>query len=213
MPKDEHELLQVDPKDLPGKDGLATPEQRADFVLKRLERFIRDGRTISEGMNFKHWQDMARSEIANAIIEAENDHQDDKIVTRRLLFTVASATVTIGFWGTIMAFEKASFLVVAIIFGITGVWLFAVIGEWPLRRFIKGRRAKTRARTLRRVEGLTKRIRKMEIELKDEAKKLEKMLKAKALLEAGKDPDQKAREEAIEDANALAQAVRAKFGL
>lgn len=213
MAKDELDLLQDDPKNLPGKGGHPTPEQRAEFVLRRLEQFIRDGRTIAEGMSFKQWQDMARSEIANAIIEAEQNCQDDYIVTRRLLFTVASATVTIGFWGTVMAFQKAGFLVVAIIFGITGIWLFAVIGEWPLRKYFRGRAANNRARTLYRVEGLTKRIRKMEIELKGEEKRLKKLLKAKALLEAGKDPSQKAREDALADAEALANAVRDKFGL
>src|SRR3990167_4438821 len=141
MAKDEFDLLQDDPKNLPGKGGHPTPEQRAEFVLKRLEQFIRDGRTISEGMNFKQWQDMARSEIAGAIVEAEQTYQDDYIVTRRLLFTIASATVTIGFWGTVMAFQKASFLVGAIIFGITGVWLYAVIGEWPLRKYFRRRAA------------------------------------------------------------------------
>ncbi len=194
-------------------DGNPTAEQRTDFVLERLEQFIRDGRTISEGMSFKQWREMARIEIANAITEAEQDRRDEDVVTRRLLFTLASATVTIGFWGTVMAFDKASYLVVAIIFGITGMWLFAVIGEGPLRRYIKGRRANNRTRILRRVENLTQRIRKMEIELKGEEKRLGKLIKAKAILEAGKDATQKDRDEAIEDANALAQVVRDKFGL
>ncbi len=206
-------LLQDDPQEAPGEDGHPTPEQRADFVLRRLEQFIRDGRTIAEGMPFRQWQEMARIEIANAIIGAENDHQDDFIVSRRLLFTVASALVTIGFWGALLAFERAHYLVVAIICVIAGLWLFAVIGEWRVRKYVKGRRAKIRAKTLRRVENLTRRIRKMEIELKDEVKRMEELIKAKALLEAGKDPDQKAREEALAEATALAQAVRDKFNL
>lgn len=206
-------LLQDDPKEAPGEDGHPTPEQRADFVLRRLEQFIRDGRTIAEGMSFKQWQDMARIEIANAIIDAENDHQDDFIVSRRLLFTVASALVTIGFWGALLAFERAHYLIVATICGVAGLWLFAVIGEWRVRKYVKGRRAKKRARVLRRVENLTGRIRKMEIELKDEVKRMEELIKAKALLEAGKDPDQKARDKALAEATALAQAVRDKFNL
>lgn len=199
--------------DLPGPDGGPTPEQRAEFVLMRLEQFIRNGRTIAEGMNFKQWRDMARVEIANAIAAASQDRQDGQMLTRRILFTAASAFVTIGFWGTMLAFGKASYLTIAIIFGIVGAWLFAVIGEWPFRHFIKRRQARNRARILYRVENLTKRIRKMEIELKDEEKRLKKMLEAKAILEAGKNPAQKAREEAIADASALANAVKDKFGI
>ena len=44
---------------------------------------------------------MARTEIANALLAAENSNQDDDVVTKRLLFSIASALVTIGFWGEI----------------------------------------------------------------------------------------------------------------
>ncbi len=210
---DENPILQDEPRDAPGRDGHPSPEQRAEFVLKRLEQFIRDGRTIAEGMPFKQWRDMARAEIAKAIIEAENDHQDDFIVTRRLLFTVASALVTIGFWGTLMAFDKAHYLAVAIIFTIAGLWLFAVIGEWRIRKHLKVRKARNRSRGLKKVENLTKRIRKMEIELKGEVERMEKLLKAKALFEAGKSASEIEREEAIGEAEALAQVVREKFNI
>lgn len=33
-----------------------TPEERADYIILRLEQFIRDGRTFSEGMNYKKWK-------------------------------------------------------------------------------------------------------------------------------------------------------------
>lgn len=209
----ESPILQDNPRDIPAANGHPSPEQRAEFVLNRLEQFIRDGRTIAEGMPFRQWQDMARAEIANAIVDAENEHQKDFIVSRRFLFTVASALVTIGFWGIMLSFNKAHYMAVAIIFGIAGFWLFAVIGEWRVRKLVKARQAKNRARGLHRVENLTKRIRKMEIELKGEAKKMDKLLKAKALFEAGKSPSKKAREEAIKDAEALAQVVRDKFNI
>ena len=50
--------------------GNPAPEERADFVVRRLEQFIRDGRTMAEGMLSK-WQEMAQVEIANAIVESE----------------------------------------------------------------------------------------------------------------------------------------------
>ena len=49
-----------------------TPDERAEYVILRLEQFIRDGRTIDEGMSFKKWQTMAKTEIALAIAEAQN---------------------------------------------------------------------------------------------------------------------------------------------
>ena len=70
--------------------GQPSPEERAHFVVKRLEQFIRDGRTVAQGMSFRQWQAMARIEIANAIIAAENIRQEDDVVTKRFLFVAAS---------------------------------------------------------------------------------------------------------------------------
>lgn len=193
-----------------GRDGNPSPEERADFVVKRLEQFIRDSRTIAEGMSFKQWQEMARVEVAKAIIDAENSTQRDDVVTKRLLFCVAAAFVTIGFWGTAFAFDKAHYLLTAIVCGLAGFWLFAIAGEWRIRKFLKRRSAEKRARILRRVESLTRRIRKMEIELKDEAKVLEKVLKQKAIEEAK--VTGASREEAIAEAMDLADKLRAKHG-
>lgn len=157
-------------------DGTPSPEERAHFVVKRLEQFIRDGRTIAQGMSFRQWQTMARIEIANAIIAAENERQDDDVVTKRLLFMIASALVTIGFWGTLLSFDKAAYLPVAIICGGAGFCLFAVAGEWRIRKSLKARRAGQRALGLGRVENLTRRIKRMERQLKEEAKALEAVL-------------------------------------
>ncbi len=170
-------LLQDEPPPPVDAHGNPPAEQRADFVVKRLERFIREGRTGSEGFSLRQWQDMARTEIANALIAAENSTQDDDVVTKRLLFSIASALVTIGFWGALMAFDKASYLVTAIICGIAGFWLFAIVGEWRIRKAVKAHTARKRAKGLRRVENLTRRIRQMERELKIEEKQLEEQLK------------------------------------
>jgi hypothetical protein len=157
-------------------DGNPTPEQRADFVAKRLEQFIRDGRTIGQGMNLKQWEDMAKAEIANAVTDAENCAQKDDVVTKRLLFIGASTMVTIGFWGTLLAFDRASYLAVAIICGGAGFVLFAIAGEWRFRKFWSRRRARKRAEALHRVEELTVRIKRMERELKEEEKMWKKKI-------------------------------------
>jgi len=154
-----------------------SPEQRADFVVKRLEQFIREGRTLAEGMNLKQWQDMARFEIANAVRAAENVHHEKGIVSKRLLFTVAASLVTIGFWGTLFAFNKVEYLVVAIIFGLTGIILLAIVGEWRLMKYFRRHQARQRQQTIYRVEDLTRRIKRMEKELKSESKALQSKLK------------------------------------
>ena len=161
-------------------DGNQTADERAQFVVKRLEQFIREGRTIAQGMSFRQWQAMARIEISNAIIAAENSRQDDDVVTKRLLFMAAAALVTIGFWGTLLAFDKAAYLPVAIICGGAGFCLFAVAGEWRIRKSVKARRARRRSETVARVEGLTRRIKRMEKQLEQEAKALEKAIEKTA---------------------------------
>ncbi|MCW8914992.1 MAG: hypothetical protein OQK24_03960 [Magnetovibrio sp.] len=160
-----------------------TPEQRADFVIKRLEQFIREGRTLGEGMSLRQWQDMARMEIALAVAAAEDAAKDDDHVTRRVMFTLAAALVTVGFWGTIFAFDKAPYLVVAFIFTMTGVITLAIVGEWKLMKYFRRHQAKKRSRSLRRIEDLTRRIKRMEKELEKESDglrdKLKKQMKAK----------------------------------
>lgn len=161
----------------PQESSEPSPEQRADFVVKRLEQFIRDGRTIAEGMSLKQWQDMARFEIANAVKAAENVSRDQDIVTRRLLFTVAASFVTVGFWGTLFAYDKVQYLPVAIIFGITGIILLAIVGEWRIMKYFRRHQARRREKSLHRVEDLTRRIKRMEKELKEEHRTLQSKLK------------------------------------
>ena len=161
-------------------DGQPSPEERAHFVVKRLEQFIRDGRTVAQGMSFRQWQAMARIEIANAIIAAENIRQEDDVVTKRFLFVAASALVTIGFWGTLLAFDRVSYLPVAIICGGAGFCLFAFAAEWRIRKGLKVRRSEKRATSIRKVEDLNRRIKRMQKQLEDEAKALENALEKTA---------------------------------
>ncbi len=91
---------------LPDLPENPTPEDRATYVVLRLEQFIRDGRTLDEGMSFRKWQAMALTEIAANIAEAQNEVTRDDPVTNRLLFTTASALITIGFWGTAVSINK-----------------------------------------------------------------------------------------------------------
>ena len=154
----------------------ASHAERAEFVLRRLEQFIRDGRSVAEGMSLKQWQDMARVEIANALMQAELSRKDDDVVTRRLLFTVGASMVTLGFWGTAVAYDKASGIWVGLICGFAGLMLLAVVGEWRLHKWRRKRRARKRAEALARIEDLTGRIKRMEHQLEKEAGALEELL-------------------------------------
>lgn len=160
-------------------NGNPTPDERADFVLKRIEQFIREGRKLDEGMSLRQWEEMAKMEIANALIDAENCRLEDNVVTHRFVVSMAAALVTVGFWGTLVAFDKADYLLTAIISSIAGFWLFAIAVEWRVRKHWKKHQAGKRMKALGRVEDLTRRIRRLERELEEEEKGLKK--------EAGKD--------------------------
>ena len=153
-----------------------TPEQRAEYIMLRLEQFIREGRTIDEGMSFKQWQAMAKTEIAIAIAAAQNEVQKDDPVTRRLLFMTAACLTTIGFWGTAVALHKTAYLVGALVCGGAGILLLLVLGEWRFRKWSRKREAERRIERLANIEALNKRIKGLERALEKEEKLLKKKL-------------------------------------
>lgn len=157
-----------------------TAEERANYVILRLEQFIRDGRKVAEGMSFKVWQSMAKTEIAIALTEAELAQQKEEQVTKRLLFTFASALVTVGFWGTAVSLHKVGYLAGGIVCIIAGLALMGVAGEWRFRKWHKSRQADQRRETLARVEDLNRRIKRLENDLEKEEKRLTKALKKAA---------------------------------
>ena len=158
----------------------ASPEDRATYIVLRLEQFIREGRTIDEGMSFRKWQAMALTEIATNIAEAQNEVVRADPITNRLLFTTASALITIGFWGTAVSINKVGYIAAALVCGFAGLVLLAVAGEWQWTRFWRKRQAGKRKLRLARIESLNRKIKKLERELEKEAEQLEKTLKKTA---------------------------------
>lgn len=156
----------------------ATPEDRATYIVLRLEQFIRDGRTLAEGMSFRKWQAMALSEIATNIAEAQNQMVRDDPITNRLLFTAAASMITIGFWGTAVSIHKVGYLAAALVCGFAGLVLLAVAVEWPFRKFWRGYQAKKRYKRLSHIETLNRKIKKLEAVLEKEVKELEKSLES-----------------------------------
>lgn len=166
--------------ELPELSDNPTPEERAQFVILRLEQFIRDGRTFDEGMSFKIWQQMAKIEIANALAEAENSHQKDDVITKRLMFISASAMVTVGFWGTAVSMHRIGYLAGGIICLVAGLFMMGVACEWRIRKWRKRTRAEKRAKSLARVEDLNRRIKRLENDLEKYEKVLKKEVQATA---------------------------------
>ena len=56
-----------------------TPHERADLVVRRLEDFIRKGRTEDGGINFRKWQEMAAVEVADAIRYGNDENLIDEL--------------------------------------------------------------------------------------------------------------------------------------
>ena len=155
----------------------ATPEERAQCVIMRLEQFIREGRAIDAGMSFKKWQVMARTEIATAIVEAEIAQNQDETNSRRVLFVAAAAMITIGFWGTAVSFNQVEHLAAGIICASSGAVLLFVIGHWRFRKWNKRRSARERAKRLKHIENLNRRIKRLEVELVKEEESLKEVLR------------------------------------
>ncbi len=162
-----------------GTNENPSADERADFIVQRLEQFIREGRTIAAGMSLRKWQEMARVEIANAILESQLDAQQDEVVTKRLLITFGCALTTIGFWGGLWAYGRLSYVFAAFVCGAAGLIMLGVALEWRVRKFWKHRKVTVRKRALRRCEDLTRRIKKMEKELESEAESKSKSSGAK----------------------------------
>jgi len=167
--------------EVPKLGNRPTPEEHADYVMKRLEQFIRDGRTIDEGMSFKKWQTMAKTEIALAIAEAENSQDYDEITSRRTLFVSAAAMITIGFWGTAVSLHKVAELVGGLVCLGAGIVMLITAGGFRYRKYKNRKDGLKRAHGLMRIESLNKRIKRLERELekeeKDKKKKLNKLRK------------------------------------
>ena len=102
-----------------------SPEQQADYLVRRLEQTIRDNRTV-RGMSFATWQAIAREEIVNALRDAERRRVAEQRSTALGLLVAAAALVTIGFWGAVVAVDRAWGAAAALASLGAGVALFVV---------------------------------------------------------------------------------------
>lgn len=141
-----------------------TPEQQADYLVRKLEQTIRDNRTV-RGMSFATWQAIAREEIANAIRSAERKYVVHDRSVGRLMLVASSALVTIGFWGAVVAVDRAYGGPAALAALGAGLALFVVGADWGIKRLSARWAKKKRNERLAHIEDLDRRIKRLENEL------------------------------------------------
>lgn len=163
----------------PRSEEALKAEERAEVVVTKLERFIRDHRTLTRGVSFRKWQDMAKSEIAQLIVEVQNDHHEQNRSAERLLILLGVSLATIGVWGMALALQMApnrflAALLVAVA-GVVALWVAGAFGlRSPLRRF----RVNSTRKSLERVRSLNSKVTELEQYLKKRKRALEGEIEA-----------------------------------
>ncbi|CAA7616829.1 hypothetical protein [Magnetospirillum sp. SS-4] len=148
-----------------------TPEQKADYLVRKLEQTIRDNRTV-KGMSFRTWQAIAREEIVNAMRDMEKRQVVYDQTVNRLILVASSSLVTIGFWGAMVAVNSSFGGIAAIVTLVAGAALFFVTADWGIKRVAGGYARRKRAERLGNIEDLDRRIKRMEQEMKKKADRL-----------------------------------------
>ena len=169
--------LELDHDTLVSRGQNPTPHERADLIVRRLENFIRKGRTEDGGINFRKWQEMAVLEVANAIRDAEKYLTSDQRFFTRCLSVGAASLLTIGIWGTVLAADATTDRqTAALILIIAGFVLLSVLAIWGIRRidhyFKRGRRQYH----IQRVLNFDRQLAKLDKDLEKRLKKLQETL-------------------------------------
>jgi hypothetical protein len=154
-------------------------EERAEVVVTRLERFIRDHRTLSGGVSFRKWQDLAKNEIADLLREIETEQVREHRYIERTLIVVGIGLATIGFWGTVLALAMAPDRVIAgvltMLGGLISLWGIGALGlRSPFKRF----QTENARITLDRLRTVNRKVSDLEHQLKKRKKALEKEIDA-----------------------------------
>ncbi len=138
-----------------------TPEQQAEYLVRKLEQTIRDNRTV-RGMSFATWQAIAREELTNALRAAERRQVEGGRMLARSLLVGAASLVTIGFWGAVVAVDRSWGGAAALASLGAGLALFVVVAQWGISRAAAGWARRTRVERLGRIEDLDRRIKRLE---------------------------------------------------
>lgn len=157
-----------------------TPQQRADYLVRKLENLIREGKS-ERGMSFKTWQALARSELSNAFMDFERQLMKSRqdAVGKRLILVGVSAMVTIGFWGTVLTIDRRYGDLAAQIFIGAGVLMAIVLAEIAFRRMAKRYKTVAREKGFERIEDFDKQLKRLEAEIWLKLKKTKEQAEAK----------------------------------
>lgn len=158
-----------------------TAAQRAEYMIRQLENFIREKRT-DKGLSFKTWQALAHAELSNAFLDHERallKMKQDRL-GRRILLVGSSAVVTIGFWGTVMIADQHFGLLAAAILTAAGAALAFIGGEMATRKLVSHYRDRSREKNFDRIRDFDEQVKKLEKQMwlklkktKEEAEKLD----------------------------------------
>ncbi len=163
-----------------------TPEERAHLIIKRLEQFIREGRTERGGIPFKRWQELAVFEVGNAIRDAELYWRGDERFVTRGLAVGAAALVTIGIWGTVLASQLAPDRATAAVYLIVaGGVLFACLAGWGIKRVDKYYQLSRRRDHFVRIFNFDRQLAQLDVDLERRLKDLEETLEEATRLGRG----------------------------
>lgn len=110
-----------------------TPEQQADYLVRKMEQTIRDNRTV-QGMSFATWQTIARTEITNVLRESERRLIVNDRTIVRLTLVATTAAVTVGFWGTLVVVNRTFGVVADVITMVAGAVLFYAAANYGIWR-------------------------------------------------------------------------------
>ncbi len=143
-----------------------TPQQRADYLVRKLENFIRDGKS-ARGMSFKTWQGLARAELTNAFADVERQllRSRQDVTARRLILLAATTAVSIGFWGMVVVLDHHFGLLAAWICTAAGVVAAVVAGEIAFRRLAARYRTIARQKGFERIEDFDQQLKRLETEI------------------------------------------------
>ena len=148
-----------------------TPEQVAEYLVRKLEQTIRDNRS-DKGMSFSTWQTIAREEVTNALRAHERRQGRQALGYARRALIGATSVVTIGFWGAVVSVDRAWGGPAAVAATLAGAVLFAVAAHWGVLRAAGAWAKKRRAERLTKIEEIDRRIKRMEAEMRKKQDRL-----------------------------------------
>ncbi|WP_019643638.1 hypothetical protein [Novispirillum itersonii] len=160
--------------DLEDDDDIGTPEEKAEVIVLKLERFIRDNRTLAKGVSFRKWQELARLEIASAIRSKEVLRDLESRALDRAMIVLGVGLATVGVWGSLLAVDAGPSRIIAgtltFIGGMMTLWVAGALGlKSPLKRFQSNRRRSH----MKKVRALHAEVLALESYLKKRKKQLE----------------------------------------